>query len=467
MFSKATANFIQQVDPDGSLIHVPRINDSKQLVPMALIVKRKSSWFWAKTKYHPTVFTLSDLLVDKRQLLRPKLYETEFLTYEGTYGDKLSGKLETKAAYASIALEGQNVSKLQSSFGKLKKEELDVKELLNDSIERQVDMQHALVKQLEKRNDVLAIVKERIITSKSCTITQAKKGHCSFQGMFGLLDLLGSPGKICAESTNKVEMDSAVALEIPANTVIAYSILELEIKKNGQFDICLQPGTIGGFESDCLPSDSLNTVDCGKNGQEKILLTALQYETQEKELSPLADLSEPTRHALFKLLQEAMRDRTALSGLQCELDVFCSGETLDTDQDDMDGLIADSHIECSNSTSGADLNATHLLVSAMEELPDETLSLLCESPADFLEAFNMLMCRLRKSSGPLSIQRLPVPLQDTKVFHLAEQLLSSTNVVLKKSAESLWMETDDEGEVLFLLLCLTIQGLCLLWSGNK
>lgn len=62
MFSKATANFVHQIDPEGSLIHVSRVNDSKKLVPMALVVKRNRPLFWQKPKYHPTDFTLSNLL---------------------------------------------------------------------------------------------------------------------------------------------------------------------------------------------------------------------------------------------------------------------------------------------------------------------------------------------------------------------------------------------------------------------
>ena len=62
--------------------------------------------------------------------------ETEFLTFQGTFGHKLSGKLDTEAASARVTLEGRGISKLQTFFGKLKKEELDVKKLLRDSSNR-------------------------------------------------------------------------------------------------------------------------------------------------------------------------------------------------------------------------------------------------------------------------------------------------------------------------------------------
>lgn len=58
------------------------------------------------------------------------------MTYQGTFGDNLSGKLDTEAGTVSIILKGQGSSKLQSCFGKLKKEELDVTKLLQDSKDR-------------------------------------------------------------------------------------------------------------------------------------------------------------------------------------------------------------------------------------------------------------------------------------------------------------------------------------------
>lgn len=62
--------------------------------------------------------------------------ESPFLTYNGTFGDKLSGKLDTEAGSVNVSLEGRGSSKLQSSFGRLKKQELNVTKLLKDSKDR-------------------------------------------------------------------------------------------------------------------------------------------------------------------------------------------------------------------------------------------------------------------------------------------------------------------------------------------
>lgn len=62
--------------------------------------------------------------------------EKEFLSYKEIFGDKFSGKLDTEGGPLNITLEGRASSKLQSCFGKLKKEELDVRKLLHDSDNR-------------------------------------------------------------------------------------------------------------------------------------------------------------------------------------------------------------------------------------------------------------------------------------------------------------------------------------------
>ncbi|XP_029023078.1 gasdermin-E-like [Betta splendens] len=450
MFSKATANFVRQIDPEGSLIHVSRVNDSHRLVSMALVVKRNRLWSWQRPKFHPTDFILSDLLLGD-EVLSPEVCETDFLSYEATFGDKLSGKLNTEAgSVVNLTLEGQGTSKLRSVFGKLKKEELDVKKLLRDSRDRLVNMQHRLVQQLRKQTEVLAVVKERILTTSSCSITQTKQENCAIQGMLGIMGMLGNSVKVCVRDRNDMEADSDVSLEIPSDTVIAYSILELEIKRNGQYDICLQPGTIGGFEAESPSNESLDVVD-GPN--------------MNMDLSSLAELPQSAQCVLFTGLRGTMRDRSALSYLQCVLQDLCSGESLDlAKQEDLSdsqrravSVILDQLNPDSHSSS---LMAAHLLVSAMEELPDDALCFLSESCPDFLKGINTLMCRMIKSSGPLPIQCLPSLLQDNQAFQLVEQLLNFTSVTLRRDTDRLWMEKPNEAA--FVPLLLSVRGLSVL-----
>lgn len=45
--------------------------------------------------------------------------------------------------------------------------------------------------------------------------------------------------QVCVKDSNSIEIDSDVSVEIPPGTVIAYSILELEVKKDGQYCECV------------------------------------------------------------------------------------------------------------------------------------------------------------------------------------------------------------------------------------
>lgn len=50
--------------------------------------------------------------------------------------------------------------------------------------------------------------------------------------------------QVCVNNSNSSEADSDVSLEIPSGTVVAYSVLELEIKKNGQFGECVAAANV-------------------------------------------------------------------------------------------------------------------------------------------------------------------------------------------------------------------------------
>ncbi|XP_051926334.1 gasdermin-E-like [Hippocampus zosterae] len=462
MFSKATANFVRQVDPEGSLIHVSRMNDSSKLLPMALVVKRKRVWFWQRPKYRPTDFKLNDLLLGEKGLT-PVVSKKEFVTYMGIFGNKLAGKLDTEAASVGVKVEAVGSSKLQSDFGMLKKEEVDVNKLLQDSNKRLVDMEHVLVQQLEKRSDILAVVKERILTTAACTVTQTKKEQCALHAMVGLLGKLGANVKVCIKESNDIEANMDVCLEIPSDVVIAYSVLELNIEKDGHFKICLQPGLIGGFEADKVRSwssqDDIDVVD-GRCFDGNILEESPQQNgAPVEDLSPLAALPPSTRWALYCKLQDILRDRVTLSHLQCALEELCVGRTPDTTRQE---TLPDSVENASPS-----LHAVHLLVTALEELPDKTLSLMCDSQPEFIKAFSILLNMMKESGRALSLECLPTPMREEQTFQQAKKLLGSIGVTISVDGDQLWWEKGVKSQIQFLVLCLSAYGMSLLCSGQK
>uniref|UniRef100_A0A4W5K1L7 Gasdermin Eb n=1 Tax=Hucho hucho TaxID=62062 RepID=A0A4W5K1L7_9TELE len=494
MFAKATANFIRQIDPDGTLISVSRLNDSDKLVPMALVVKRNRFWFWQRPKYLPSDFTLSHLLLGDKELT-PDVSESDFLSYEGRFGDNLSGKLDAKAGYISVNVEGRGSSKLQLSFGKLKKQDVDVQKLLLASNDRMVDMQHVLVQQSQKRAEVFAVLKERILTTTPCSISEQVQEQGTCQGVLGLLGKLGTHSvKVCVQENSSIEMDSDVSLEIPPLTVIAYSLIELEVRKDGHYELCLQHGTLGGFEADSgktSPSqdsfDTLCVVD-GLEWTEKEIpegapLSVLQKNLQDLEvyLHQLVVLPESTRSTLFQRLREVLVDRTTLTVLEHMLEGLCRGEDLDptevkelsVSQKKSVSTLSDlvqkgptNQIQADGASIPLHLTATHLLVSALEALPDAALTLLGESSPDVLEALNILVTKLKVNGQSLPFESLPLPLQEEGAFHWAEQLLLSSNVMLRRETDRLWAETGKNPGVFPLVMCIAVQGLTSLYTGK-
>ncbi|XP_024296758.2 gasdermin-E isoform X1 [Oncorhynchus tshawytscha] len=490
MFAKATAKFVRQIDPDGTLISVSRLNDSDKLVPMALVVKRNRFWFWQRPKYLPSDFTLSHLLLGDKELT-PDVSESDFLSYEGRFGDNLSGKLDAKAGSISVNVEGRCSSKFQLSFGKLKKQDVDVQKLLLASNDRVVDMQHVLVQQSQKHAEVFAVLKERILTTTPCSISEQVQEQGTCQGVLGLLGKLGTHSvKVCVQENSSIEMDSDVSLEIPPLTVIAYSLIELEVRKDGHYELCLQHGTLGGFEADSektSPSqdsfDTLCVVD-GLEWAEEIPegapLSALQKNLQDLEvyLHQLVVLPESTRSTLFQRLCEVLVDRTSLTVLEHTLEGLCRGEDLDPTEvkelsvsqiksvsalSDLVQKFPPNEIQAEGTSIPLHLTATHLLVSALEALPDAALTLLGESSPDVLEALNTL---LKVNGQSLPFESLPLPLQEEGAFHWAEQLLLSSNVMLRRETDRLWAETGKKPGVFPLVMCIAVQGLTSLYTGK-
>ncbi|KAL0961981.1 hypothetical protein UPYG_G00334170 [Umbra pygmaea] len=487
MFAKATANFVHQIDPDGSLIPVSRLNDSDKLVPLALVVKHKCSWFWQQPKYQPSGFTLTNLLVGD-QPLDSDISKYDFLSFKGRYGDTNSGKVDATAGNVNMNLEGRGSSKLQSSFGNLKKHYVVLEKLLKASNGRRVDMQHQLIQQCQKRAEVFAVLMELILTTTSCCISEQVQEQITCQGVLGLLGRMGKKSvQVCVKENGSMEMDSDVSLEIPPNTVIAYSLMELDIKKDGCFELCLQHGTPGGFEAGCMstsPSpdlfDSLCAVDgldCRRNEiPEEAPLSTLQRYLQVFEVyfSQLAVLPVLARNVLYQKIHDILLDRTTITSLEYSLEGLCRGEAVDYadgSQNQSVSALLELLLKVQSDqippvSASLHLTATHLLVSALEALPDAALTLLEECSPDVLEALNTLLTKLKVNGQSLPLETLPLPLQDERAFHWAEQFLLSSKVMLRRETDIVWAETGKNPGYLPLVMCIAVKGLSALCTES-
>ncbi|XP_028835239.1 gasdermin Eb [Denticeps clupeoides] len=474
MFAKATRNFVSEIDPDGRLVPVVCLNNADNLLPLSLVLIRKRFWFWQQTRYQPSDFTLNDVLAGD-QAIQPAVAENPFLKYAGTFGDNLNAKAETELIDGNIGFEGKMTSKLVSSFGLLKKDEVDVQKLLHDSKDKSLDLQHSLIKQtLRKKREVFGIVKERIFTTQECSVTEELEGEGTCSGLLG--SLFHRKIKVSVKESGGYQSDSNVSLQIPANTVIAYSIIELDVKVTGQFELCLLPDALGGFEEDSTDSVKLITFCTVPRESPRSVLQA-ELDRVKSELQAMSGLPQDVRSSLFRDIRDIMKDKSALGFLEALLDQLCDGITPDlstveypilrsTIQSVLDQMPNTNGAEDTPASASPNITAVHMLISALDEMPDDCLSLLgsCCSPR-LLQALQALVDGLAGSRLSSLTDDALLPLAEEETYRQAENLFGSCDVTLLKEGTTVEINTGSQSDTRPLVLCIAVRGLAIL--GNR
>ncbi|XP_054478021.1 gasdermin Eb [Anoplopoma fimbria] len=460
MFATATRNFVQEVDRGGLLIPVSSLNDTINL--LTVVVKHKRFWVWQKPKYIPTDFNLNDILTGDTPI-KPVVVETDFIKYNGTFGDNIQGTVDANFAKSNVSLEGKDSSKLQSSFGSLKKEEVDVQKLLRGSKDRVLDMSHGLVQQTkEKPRQVFGIVKERIVTTQpSSVIEEVQQGaQCG-----GALSLCGpNSTKVSLKENGSLSKDSDITMEIPIHTTIAYALIELEIKHDGHYELCLMPDTTGRFEVDGPKKGLLHVF--GAPASENSNLTQ-ELEQLKEHFQLLSALPATTRSSLLQQITKVMADRGALSSLQNVLEQMCFdkrpalGDDVTTTESQKQNVqaIIDLLEQSGQVDSRRVLSAFHLITSAMDEMTHDCLSVLgmCCS-LTVLPALELLVqCVSGKGELPLSSSGLAALTED--VYEKTELLFASSNVSLKRDGNTVKTEISSLSGNRPLVLCIAVRGL--------
>ncbi|XP_036439065.1 gasdermin Eb [Colossoma macropomum] len=476
MFAKATSKFVSEIDPDGCLIPVSRPNELDNLTLLSLVIKHKRFWFWQRPKYLPTDFTLNDLLLGEKNI-DPDIIETDFLKYNSTLENTTTGGAEAGFGSSSINMAGKGSSKLASSFGNLKKQEVDVRKLLDESKDRVLDMQHSLVQQTrEKRREVFALVKERIVTTQACSITEEVQEGGSCGAFLGL----PLPKKIQVSVKNgSHQSDSNVLVEIPAKAALAFCVIELNVKSTGHFELCLLPDTYGGFEVDGSEKKCENKVYATPpeppNKQLQRDLDKLQ-----SQFTLLSGLPASMRSSLFQQLTLLLEDKTAISALDLALEDLCSGKDPDLSTlDKAPSLKAavQTTIELLQGSKGADhaplkstsseeqleptaLTATHVITSALEEMTDSTLSALksCSSSSSLQALHSLVQNVVENKKCSLKDSSLAV-LAEENTYSKFEELFGSSNITLCKEEDTICAKISSHQGHNSLILCIAICGL--------
>ncbi|XP_074051596.1 gasdermin-E isoform X1 [Macrotis lagotis] len=411
MFAKATRNFLRDTDPGGDLIPVASLNDSDNLKLLSLVVKKKKFWFWQKPKYQFVSTTINDILT-KDQFVNPVVVESDFVTYEGKFEDVVKGTVETALGKFTLNIGGSGLVESQSSFGTLRKQEVDLQQLIRETVERTINLESPLVRQvLERKNEVLCVLTQKIVTTQKCLISEHVQIEEKCGGMVGLKT---KRVKVSVSEDGNVMRDSNVVLEIPEATAIAYRVLELYIKQDGQFEFCLLHGKQGGFEQESTDgSDHLDagifgelifpflpdTVD-GNSEAANLMpaegpLSSLKQGMPllERNFRPFVELSGHHQAALCEILWEILSDDELVVALDTMLDeAFTGGSPWQTMPGELSspqqrqlatlltlaGLrVQGTQLVWPDAGAARGLLCTvHFFISALAEMPDNTPALV-------------------------------------------------------------------------------------------
>ncbi|KAM7325305.1 hypothetical protein ACRRTK_015558 [Alexandromys fortis] len=499
MFAKATRNFLKEVDDGGDLISVSHLNDCDKLQLLSLVTKKKRYWCWQRPKYQFLSVTLGDVLTEG-QCLSPVVVESDFVKYESKFENHMSGSIRTAVGKVKLNVGGKGLVEGRSSFGTLRKQEVDLQQLIQDAVGRTVNLENPVLQQvLERRNEVLCVLTQKIVTTQKCIISEHVQTEEKCGGMVGIQTKIV---QVSAMEDGTVIKDSSVVLEIPAATTIACGVIELYVKQDGQFEFCFLQGKHGGFEHekkvdsvylDPLAYREFAFLDMPDGGQGTspqdgplhILKQAAAH--LERSFHPFAELPAQQQMALFCLLQTVLFDEELLKALEQVCDDMAGGlwssqavlameELTDRQQQDLTTFL--QLVGCrvqgerpgpQDAVSNQKLFATaYFLVSALAEMPDNATVLLgtcCK-----LHIIRTLCHLLHALSGDRVCDfedPTLAPLRDAERFEIVQRLFASANIALERMQLSVKATILKDSCIFPLILHITLSGLCTLSKDHE
>ncbi|NXW28731.1 PJVK protein, partial [Phaetusa simplex] len=224
MFAAATKNFVKQVGDGGRLVPVPSLSEADKYQPLSLVIKKRKCLLSKKSKFASTPFTLKDILQGEKEI-SAGVSSYQLLNYEDKSDVSLNGRRGNQIMNdVGFDVAGSDSVAFKASFGIVTKHEVEVPTLLKELTARlKINFDHCLVHQSRKsRMEILCVVMESIRTTRQCSLTV----HTGMRGETMRFHII--------EDQNSKGRDKAIVF--PAHTTIAFSVFELYIHLDGNFD---------------------------------------------------------------------------------------------------------------------------------------------------------------------------------------------------------------------------------------
>ncbi|CAB1333891.1 unnamed protein product [Coregonus sp. 'balchen'] len=178
-FASVTHHLVKNMDLDGNLIPVPSLNNSGKLTPLSLVPNACHGHSFSGKKQNkcvPTDYTqyvFCGIIESMLMLNFPSLVkETDIVDYSGTFCDSREASVDVGTQLATDAVDlnfnsgTQHASTLESSFGRRKKEEEEVKGLFSDSKDNKATLLYMGERMFKKESNIF--INTHIMIGETC-----------------------------------------------------------------------------------------------------------------------------------------------------------------------------------------------------------------------------------------------------------------------------------------------------------
>ncbi|XP_043951873.1 uncharacterized protein LOC122819311 [Gambusia affinis] len=288
-----------------------------------------------------------------------------------------------------------------------------------------------------KKNDVLTFVYEMVYNSGPVNIVKEDKKNGCFSAGFQKMANVLFKGQSKEDTT----------FTVPEKSTFAFSLVEV-LLQDGAMEIALESWSHkrrGLFQD----AESCDPMEQARD----------EIKMKEGLLQPLEELPVSTRIDLLKGLQDVLEEGEALSLLEETLDQSSKGQP-----EHPPSKVVSSFMDVldESKVSSKVRDAVHLVVCAMDALPEIMLRPLTSCGPETLTVLTQLVDSLKDGDEPSLPACPPVPLQqDGELRWAADVLCGSSETLVELSAA--W---DRRPEVLLEVLALAVLGVHRLQEGN-
>ncbi|KAM7030068.1 gasdermin-A-like isoform 2-T4 [Acridotheres tristis] len=388
MFKKLTKFIAKQMDPRKELVPVESIAYNEHFRPLYLLKKKRKS----KSIFHPapyyqqTGFTLHDVLLPGEDVKSTEslLQDSSHFTLTKTSADQTDGGLSISFDPASVDLQG-GASLAKAIAIKPQKKSVSLESLEALRRERQINMDHSFIQQVQERAIDLYVVTEILEASEETVYRQSTKADGAFNVMCHIT--VGAKGT----------REDKQTIVIPKGCTLAFRTMRLRIR-NGAWDLDYFPiksqGSLDVQDQGPVPVRSQGYVADGNysilenqiaqlsaalgssQGKLGVVVSEVKYSCRIfPELSPDLLL------VVFNTIKAVMTDKNLLQELRQKMEEILEqndGYELQTESPDLKDLFSNLQHSPRDCLLPLAKGITYIL-DALHELMDDQLLLLLES----------------------------------------------------------------------------------------